>query len=214
MVCCFIVSPVFAQSTPGEFRSKETHGFGFGIEGSGYSAFYDHALNDVYQIHLFLSGNRYSSKSMFGNNFSSTTSKLLTGSSIRIFPNESFGYFFGFGVGFAWASQSVNQNVYCYEEPLTYDNPSECAGREGSEIHPQTNSSYSAISIWGTVGWQGYAGYYFTVGYLAGVDYVLSQENNTDHVIDRSNYKSTARKDWEYATSGPTSLVIGFGWHL
>ncbi|GIT34911.1 MAG: hypothetical protein Ct9H300mP4_12300 [Gammaproteobacteria bacterium] len=42
----FNVSLIYAES-PGSFRGKETHGFGFGIEGTGLagSLFYDYEIN-------------------------------------------------------------------------------------------------------------------------------------------------------------------------
>ena len=50
------VSLIYAES-PGSFRGKETHGFGFGIEGTGLagSLFYDYALNSSMQIHAIAS---------------------------------------------------------------------------------------------------------------------------------------------------------------
>ena len=46
------VSLIYAES-PGSFRGKETHGLGFGIEGSGIGQvlFYDYAINSDMQIH-------------------------------------------------------------------------------------------------------------------------------------------------------------------
>ena len=46
------VSLIYAES-PGSFRGKETHGFGFGLEGIGGSLFYDYAINSDMQIHSF-----------------------------------------------------------------------------------------------------------------------------------------------------------------
>ena len=50
------VSFIYAES-PGSFRGKETHGFGFGIEGTGLagSLFYDYAINSDMQIHAIAS---------------------------------------------------------------------------------------------------------------------------------------------------------------
>ncbi|NQU66251.1 MAG: hypothetical protein HQ517_18485, partial [SAR324 cluster bacterium] len=116
-------NPALSQS-PGSFRSKETHGLGFGMEGAGLSIFYDLALFEYFQLHFFSSAMSRASASFFGNN-KIETSNSLAGLTIRMFPNSDSGFFIGLGTGASSATQTVTQSTYC-SSYFTSSNPSEC----------------------------------------------------------------------------------------
>lgn len=202
-----------AQS-PGSFRSNETHGLGFSIIGGGglgSSIFYDFAINSELQAHFFASTVTDTSTSFFSNN-SSTLQKNLAGVTLRIFPSEEFGFFVGIGAGGYSASQTVEQDIYCYSY-FTSSNPAECSGYEGTRIKQTTESELSGSAGFGEIGWQGYDGYYFTVGARGGSVSVAEETDNTDNIIDTSNHKEYAKEQWETAKNmGQT--YISFGWHF
>ena len=204
------VSLIYAES-PGSFRGKETHGIGFGIEGglSG-SVFYDYALNSDMQIHVLASSGGLSRGA--GSTTLSTTSTTI-GATLRYFPSENYGWYVGGGGGMLSASQSITQSVYCWSSFFSSLNPSECSGKEGTTISASTDSTYSGLALWGDFGWQGYDGYYFTIGAKGGTSMKLSEDDKTDEIIDYSNHKSTAQSDWSNIKS-PTGLVMSFGWHF
>ena len=105
------VSLIYAES-PGSFRGKETHGFGFGIEGTGLagSLFYDYAINSDMQIHAIASSGGISRASWTATLSSANT---LIGATLRYFPSENYGFFVGGGGGMLSASQSLKQSIYC-----------------------------------------------------------------------------------------------------
>ena len=105
------VSLIYAES-PGSFRGKETHGFGFGIEGTGLagSLFYDYAINSDMQIHAIASSGGIS-RGVGSTTLSSANTTI--GAALRYFPSENFGFFVGGGGGMLSASQSLKQSVYC-----------------------------------------------------------------------------------------------------
>ena len=208
------MTQVGLASSPGSFRSNETHGLGFSIIGGGglgSSIFYDFAINSELQAHFFASTVTDTSTSFFSNN-SSTLQKNLAGVTLRIFPSEEYGVFFGIGAGGYSASQTVEQDIYCYSY-FTSSNPTECTGYEGTRIKQTTESELSGSAGFGEIGWQGYDGYYFTVGARGGSVSVAEVTDNTDNIIDTSNHKEYAKEQWETAKDmGQT--YISFGWHF
>jgi len=205
------VSLIYAES-PGSFRGKETHGIGFGLEGVGASLFYDYAINSDMQIHALASSGGISRATLGGEVSVSSTSTTI-GATLRYFPSENYGFFVGGGGGMLSASQSVSQNIKCYDNLLQSFNPTECSGKAYSTISGSTDSTYSGIALWGDFGWQGYDGYYFTIGAKAGTSMKLSEDDKTEEIIDLSDHKSTAKSDWELHKS-PTGLIMTFGWHF
>jgi hypothetical protein len=179
------VSLIYAES-PGSYRGKETHGFGFGIEGNGIagSLFYDYAINSDMQIHALASSGGISRATLGGEVSVSSTSTTI-GATLRYFPSENYGFFVGGGGGMLSASQTMKQSVYCYSSPFTSYNDAKCTGFEGSRISVTTDSTYSGLALWGDAGWQGYDGYYFTIGAKGGTSMKLSEED--------SNTKSNPR---------------------
>ena len=111
------------------------------------------------------------------------------------------------------ASQSMKQSWYCFNSPFQSLNPTECSGKEGTTIKATTESTYSGIGLWADLGWQGYDGYYFTIGAKAGTSMKLSEDDKTDEAIDVYDHKSTAKSDWDNIKS-PTGLIMSFGWHF
>ena len=93
----------------------------------------------------------------------------------------------GAGVGIHSASQTVKQSIYC-SSFNTSSNPSECSGFEGNTIKKVTESNYSGLGLFGEIGWQGYEGFYFTISVTAGASVKLSEEDNTQNVINYSNH--------------------------
>jgi hypothetical protein len=89
----------------------------------------------------------------------------------------------------------------------------ECSGKEGQVITASTSSTYSGIALWGDFGWQGYDGYYFTIGAKGGTSMKLSEDDKTDEAIDVYDHKSTAKSDWGNIKS-PSGLIMLFGWHF
>ena len=205
------VSLIYAES-PGSFRGKETHGFGFGIEGTGLagSLFYDYAINSDMQIHAIASSGGISRASWTATLSSANT---LIGATLRYFPSENYGFFVGGGGGMLSASQSMTQSVYCFSSSFSSLNPTECSGKEGTRISATTDSTYSGLALWGDFGWQGYDGYYFTIGAKAGTSMKLSEDDKTDEAIDVYDHKSFAKSDWDKIKS-PTGLIMSFGWHF
>ena len=203
------VSLIYAES-PGSFRGKETHGFGFGIEGTGLagSLFYDYAINSDMQIHAIASSGGISRASWTGNLSSANT---LIGATFRYFPSENFGFFVGGGGGMLSASQSLKQSVYCTSTKAS--TVTECSGKEGTTVSGSTDSTYSGIGLWGDFGWQGYDGYYFTIGAKGGTSMKLSEDDKTEEILDVLYHKSTAKSDWGNIKS-PTGLIMSFGWHF
>jgi hypothetical protein len=209
------VSLIYAES-PGSFRGKETHGFGFGVEGTGFagSLFYDYAINSDMQIHALASSGGISR----GSGTATLSSNNTTiGATFRYFPSENYGFFVGAGGGMLSASQSMKQGWYCFSSSYgSYYrslNPTECSGKEGTSISASTDSTYSGIGLWADFGWQGYDGYYFTIGAKAGTSMKLSEDDKTDEILDVLDHKSTAKSDWENIKS-PTGLIMSFGWHF
>ena len=203
------VSLIYAES-PGSFRGKETHGFGFGIEGTGLagSLFYDYAINSDMQIHALASSGGISR----GSGTATLSSNNTTiGATFRYFPSENYGFFVGGGGGMLSASQSLKQYVYCSSSKA--ETVTECSGKEGTYASGSTDSTYSGIGLWGSFGWQGYDGYYFTIGAKAGTSMKLSEDDKTDEAIDVYDHKSATKSDWESIKS-PTGLIMSFGWHF
>ena len=203
------VSLIYAES-PGSFRGKETHGFGFGIEGTGLagSLFYDYAINSDMQIHAIASSGGISRASWTATLSSANT---LIGATLRYFPSENYGFFVGGGGGMLSASQSLTQSIYCSDSKA--ETVTECSGKAGTSISGSTDSTYSGIGLWGDFGWQGYDGYYFTIGAKAGTSMKLSEDDKTNEIVAYSNHKSTAQSHWTNIKS-PTGLIMSFGWHF
>ena len=209
LMLIFNVSLIYAES-PGSYRGKETHGIGFGIEGGilGGSLFYDYAINSDMQIHAIASSGGISRASWVATLSSANTT---IGATLRYFPSENFGFFVGGGGGMLSASQSLKQSVYCTSTRAS--TVTECSGKANSYISGSADSTYSGIGLWGDFGWQGYDGYYFTIGAKAGTSMKLSEDDKTEEIIDLSDHKSTAKSDWESIKS-PTGLIMSFGWHF
>jgi len=209
------VSLIYAES-PGSFRGKETHGFGFGIEGTGLagSLFYDYAINSDMQIHVLAASGGLSRGS---GSATLSTSNSTIGATLRYFPSENYGLFVGGGGGMLSASQSMKQSWYCFSSSYSSYyrslNPSECSGKDGTSISASTDSTYSGIALWGDFGWQGYDGYYFTIGAKGGTSMKLSEDDKTEEILDVLDHKSTAKSDWDKIKS-PTGLIMSFGWHF
>ena len=211
LILIFNVSLIYAES-PGSYRGKETHGFGFGVEGTGFagSLFYDYAINSDMQIHALASSGGISR----GSGTATLSSNNTTiGATFRYFPSENYGFFVGAGGGMLSASQSMKQSWYCFSSSWSSLNPTECSGKEGTSISASTDSTYSGIGLWADFGWQGYDGYYFTIGAKAGTSMKLSEDDKTDEILDVLDHKSTAKSDWENIKS-PTGLIMSFGWHF
>ena len=191
------LSLVYAES-PGSFRGKETHGFGFGIEGSGIGGvvFYDYAINSDMQIHA-LAGSGGLSRGAGSTTLS--TSNTTIGATLRYFPSENYGFYLGAGGGMISTSQTMKQNLY--------------SSSSGTRTLTTTESTYSGLGLWADLGWQGYDGYYFTIGAKVGTSMKLSEDDKTEEIIDVADHKSTAKSDWESYKS-PTGLIMTFGWHF
>tara|TARA_Y100001970_G_scaffold213459_1_gene260886 strand:- start:660 stop:1310 length:651 start_codon:yes stop_codon:yes gene_type:complete len=203
------LSLVYAES-PGSFRGNETHGFGFGIEGTGLagSLFYDYAINSDMQIHAIASSGGIS-RGVGSTTLSSANT--LIGATLRYFPSENYGFFVGGGGGMLSASQSLKQSVYCTSTRAS--TVTECSGKANSYISGSADSTYSGLALWGDFGWQGYDGYYFTIGAKGGTSMKLSEDDKTDEAIDVADHKSTTKSDWDKIKS-PTGLIMSFGWHF
>ena len=209
LILIFNVSLIYAES-PGSYRGKETHGFGFGIEGTGLagSLFYDYAINSDMQIHA-LAGSAGVSRAAGSTTLSSSNTTI--GATLRYFPSENYGFFVGGGGGMLSASQSLKQSVYCTSTRAS--TVTECSGKANSYISGSADSTYSGIGLWGDFGWQGYDGYYFTIGAKAGTSMKLSEDDKTEEILDVLDHKSTAKSDWDKIKS-PTGLIMSFGWHF
>ena len=209
LILIFNVSLIYAES-PGSFRGKETHGIGFGIEGTGLagSLFYDYAINSDMQIHVSAVSGGLSRGA--GSTTLSTTSTTI-GATLRYFPSENYGWYVGGGGGMLSASQSMKQKIYCTSSRAS--NVTECSGKESEYVSGSTDSTYSGLALWGDAGWQGYDGYYFTIGVKAGTSMKLSEDDKTNEIVAYSNHKSTAQSHWTNIKS-PTGLIMSFGWHF
>ena len=207
------VSLIYAES-PGSFRGKETHGLGFGIEGSGIGQvlFYDYAINSDMQLHVLAASGGLSRATVGGSN-SVSTSNTIIGTTLRYFPSQDFGWYVGAGSGIISTSQSMKQSQYCFSSPFDSLNPAACSGKEGTTITASTDSTYSGLGLWADLGWQGYDGYYFTIGAKVGTSMKLSEDDKTDEILDISDHQSTAKTDWDTFKS-PTGLIMSFGWHF
>ena len=204
------VSLIYAES-PGSFRGKETHGLGFGIEGSGIGQvlFYDYAINSDMQIHALV-GSAGASRSA-GSVATLVTNNTTIGATLRYFPSENFGFYLGAGGGMLSASQSMKQSIYCTE--YREETVTECSGKENQVVAGSTSSTCSGIGLWADLGWQGYDGFYFTIGLKAGTSMKLSEDDKTEEIIDVIDHKSVAKSDWEVVKS-PTGAIMTFGWHF
>ena len=204
------VSLIYAES-PGSFRGKETHGLGFGIEGSGIGQvlFYDYAINSDMQIHALV-GSAGASRS-HGAIATLVTNNTTIGATLRYFPSENFGFYLGAGGGMLSASQSMKQSIYCTE--YREETVTECSGKENQVVSGSTSSTFSGIGLWTDLGWQGYDGFYFTIGLKAGTSMKLSEDDKTEEIIDVIDHKSVAKSDWEVVKS-PTGAIMTFGWHF
>ena len=208
----------FCES-PGSWRDKESFGLGFGLEGVGGGAFFDYAINSTFKMHFFWSRKYQSLKdSLEVSNtdllkYHIETNTYVSGLSLRVFPFDSSGFFLGGGGGAIAINQKVDQSIYCYSSFFNILNPSECSGFEGSNLKRQTISEGSGSVGFGEIGWQGYEGYYFTVGLRSGSVFIESETDNTENVIDFSDQKITAKKQWEDAKTS-SGGIISFGWHF
>ena len=201
------VSLIYAES-PGSYRGKETHGIGFGIESTAGSVFYDYAINSDMQIHAMATSGGISRASWTA---TLSTASTIIGATLRYFPSENYGFFVGGGGGMLSASQSLKQYVYCSSSKAS--TVTECSGKEGTYASGSTDSTYSGLALWGDAGWQGYDGYYFTIGVKAGTSMKLSEDDKTNEIVAYSNHKSTAQSHWTNIKS-PTGLIMSFGWHF
>ena len=210
LILIFNVSLIYAES-PGSFRGKETHGFGFGIEGTGLagSLFYDYAINSDMQIHALV-GSAGASRSA-GSVATLVTNNTTIGATLRYFPSENFGFYLGAGGGMLSASQSMKQSIYCTE--YREETVTECSGKEDQVVSGSTSSTFSGIGLWTDLGWQGYDGFYFTIGLKAGTSMKLSEDDKTAEIMDISNHQATAKGDFD-AYKSPTGLIMTFGWHF
>ena len=193
LVVIFIYPTIVFSESPGSWRDKETFGLGFGVEGIGGGGFFDIAINSTYQIHIFGSSSSEEAKALIGSDGAST-SRSISGASLRIFPSDDYGFFIGFGGGGISINQTVKQTTYS----TTKETASEASG----------SVSFSEF------GWQGYDGYYFTIGTRAGSINISDEVDNTDKVTDTSNHKSVAKKQWENAKNYSGGLLLSFGWHF
>ena len=191
------VSFIYAES-PGSFRGKETHGVGFGIIGSGLGGglFYDYAINSDMKIHVSAVSGGLSRGS--GGTTLETSSSTI-GATFRYFPSQDFGWFVGAGGGMLSASQSMKQYLY--------------SSSSGTYTTTTTDSTYSGLGLWTDLGWQGYDGYYFTIGARIGTSMKLSEDDKTDEIINVVDHQSTAKMDWDTYKS-PTGMIMTFGWHF
>ena len=205
------VSFIYAES-PGSFRGNETHGVGFGIEGSGLGSalFYDYAINSDMQIHVLAASGGLSRSA--GSTTLSTSNSTI-GATLRYFPSQDFGWYVGAGTGMISTSQSMKQSQYCFTSPFDSLNPAACSGKEGTTISASADSTYSGLGLWTDLGWQGYDGYYFTIGARIGTSMKLSEDDKTDEIINVGNHQSTAKTDWDTYKS-PTGMIMTFGWHF
>ena len=162
------------------------------------------------QIHAVAISGGISRSTGTGSTSLDSTSTTI-GATLRYFPSENFGFFVGGGGGMLSASQSFKQSGYCSERLAA--TVTECSGKEGEVISGSTSSTYSGIALWGDFGWQGYDGYYFTIGAKAGTSMKLSEDDKTDEAIDVYDHKSFAKSDWDKIKS-PTGLIMSFGWHF
>ena len=85
LILIFNVSLIYAES-PGSYRGKETHGFGFGLEGIGGALFYDYAINSDMQIHTFASSGATNRSTASGSTTLSSNNTTL-GATLRYFPS-------------------------------------------------------------------------------------------------------------------------------
>ena len=206
------------SESPGSWRDKESFGLGFGLEGIGGGTFFDYAINSTFQMHFFWSTKNQSQKSLFAVNnlvlsYHIETNTSVSGLSLRVFPSDSSGFFLGLGGGIIAINQTVDQSIYCYSSFFSTLNPPECSGYEGSTLKHQTISEGSGSVGFGEIGWQGYEGYYFTVGLRGGSVFIESETDNTEKVIDYSDDKITAKKQWKDAKTS-SGAIISFGWHF
>ena len=198
IILIFNVSLIYAES-PGSFRGKETHGFGFGIEGPlAGTLFYDYALNSSMQIHALASSGGSSLSTASGATTLDTSSTTI-GATLRYFPSENYGFYLGAGGGMISTSQTMKQNLY--------------SSSSGTRTLTTTESTYSGLGLWADLGWQGYDGYYFTIGAKVGTSMKLSEDDKTEEIIDVIDHKSVAKSDWEVVKS-PTGAIMTFGWHF
>jgi len=213
VVSFFVITGELYAQSPGSFRDKETHGIGFGIlvgNGIGSEVFYDFAINSLLQVHIFGSSVVNQGITLLGSEILETTQNL-SGATLRIFPSEEFGFFIGVGGGSYEAQQVTKQEEYCSSSSAY--NISECSGFEGSSIKKTTVSKLSGSAGFSEFGWQGYDGYYFTVGVRAGSVNISEEEDNTDKILEVSNHKEFSKEQWEAAKTISQSY-IAFGWHF
>ena len=202
---------------PGSFRSNEIQGFGFGIESPGYVLFYDFSPKHL-KFELFNNNFRFHSYYSSGStiNYDSTgktfidTNYALVGLTIRYFPSDEWGFYFGGGGGFHRVYQMVGQSIFC-DSNYKSSNPTECTDYEGSDIKKTTESSYTGLGLYGVAGWQGYEGYYFTIGLKLGTSLKSSVNDKTHSVIDYSNHKSIAINDFNNGKNISGGELL-FGW--
>ena len=85
----------------------------------------------------------------------------------------------------------MKQSWYCFSSFFQSLNTTECIGKGGTTILATTDATYSGLGLWADLGWQGYDGYYFTIGAKAGTSMKLSEDDKTDEILDLSDHKST-----------------------
>ena len=80
-----------------------------------------------------------------------------------------------------------------------------------SDIKKTTESSYTGLGLYGVAGWQGYEGYYFTIGLKLGTSLKSSVNDKTHSVIDYSNHKSIGINDFNNGKNISGGELL-FGW--
>ena len=210
---------------PGEWRQKESEqqGFGFGVYKTllrGYELFYDYQLKpellDKYgfgdkqmSIHAYYSWYEQEAIGILFNDYFVKTSSTHLGATIRYFPSAQYGWYYGGGSSLVSAKQETSIPEYC-SSLLKEENHKDCGDQTLKWITVKNSSSFSGLSFYGEAGWQGYDGYYFTIGLRLGISLALSEDNNTADVPSES---STAKKQWKEAKD-PGAVIMLFGWHF
>ncbi len=213
---------------PGEWREKESerNGFGFGTYKSfllGWELFYDYQLTaemlekffpkvlhgKQISLHAYYSFYNQEASGILFEDYYVKTNATHLGATLRYFPSAKYGWYFGGGSALTNIEQETSVPEYC----STIDqenNHEDCKGQEGEMIYIRNPSSLSGLSLYGETGWQGYDGYYFTIGLRLGATAAFSEDNNTDDVPEESD---TAKKQWEEAKN-PSAIIMLFGWHF
>jgi len=120
----------------------------------------------------------------------------MFGVSLRNFPFNKFGFFWGVGSGLIY----YRQDFFLHWDPSWPSNL--------STIY------YKGIPYFGEIGWQGYDGFYLTINTLIGNTIIIEENNNPNNKWEFTEKGRNWLMSQYESHQSHRQLSLGVGWHL